>query len=79
MARDLAKTATFALLHFSVGFSVTYAFTGSINIATGVALVEPAVNTVVFFFHEQVWKRMAKGKAATTEQGAGHGLLCGHA
>jgi uncharacterized membrane protein len=53
--RDLTKTATFAALHFGVGFGVTYVLTGSIAIATGVALIEPAVNTVVFFFHERVW------------------------
>lgn len=62
MTRDLIKTATFAVLHFTVGFTVTYLFTGSVSIATGVALVEPMVNTVVFFFHERAWKR-AEGKA----------------
>ena len=29
MPRSLAKTVTFALLHFTVGFAVTYALTGS--------------------------------------------------
>jgi len=53
--RDLTKTGTFAALHFGVGFAVTYALTGSIAISTGVALIEPAVNTVVFFFHERAW------------------------
>ena len=40
--RDLTKTATFAALHFSVGFGVSYALTGSVAIATGVALIEAA-------------------------------------
>jgi len=57
MSLDLVKTATFAALHFSVGFGVTYALTGSIAISTGVALIEPSVNTVVFFFHEKAWQR----------------------
>ncbi len=56
--RDLAKTGSFAVLHFAVGFGVTYALTGSVVIATGVALIEPAVNTVVFFFHERAWSRI---------------------
>ncbi len=56
--RDLAKTGTFAVLHFAVGFGVTYALTGSVAIATGVALIEPAVNTVAFFFHERAWERL---------------------
>jgi len=58
MRRDLAKTLSFAVLHFSVGFGVTYALTGSAAIATGVALIEPAVNTVVFFLHERFWARL---------------------
>jgi len=63
MTRDLAKTATFAALHFAVGFGVSYAFTGSVAIATGIALVEPAVNTVVFFFHERAWRRLPAAPA----------------
>jgi uncharacterized membrane protein len=63
MTRDLMKTATFAVLHFAVGFTVTYAFTGSVAIAAGVALVEPAINTVVFFFHERAWRRADAARA----------------
>ena len=61
MRLDLVKTATFALLHFGVGFGVAYLLTGSVAIATGVALIEPAVNTVVFFFHEKAWRRFGPG------------------
>ncbi len=56
--QNLSKTASFAMLHFAVGFGVTYLLTGSIAVATGVALVEPAVNTVVFYFHERAWAQM---------------------
>lgn len=72
MARDLLKTASFATLHFGVGFGVTYALTGSVAIAAGVALIEPLVNTVIFFFHERAWQRLAPamgqrpGRAAAT-------------
>ncbi len=64
MPASLLKTLTFAVLHFSVGFGVTYALTGSVAIATGVALIEPSVNTVVFFFHERIWERFG-GRAAS--------------
>lgn len=57
MPQDLAKTVTFLLLHLAVGFSVAYAFTGSLSMAGGIALVEPLVNAVVFFFHEKVWRK----------------------
>ena len=57
MRRDLLKTISFAVLHFAVGFGVSYAFTGSIVIAGGIALIEPLANTVVFYFHERAWNR----------------------
>jgi len=57
MKRDLTKTCSFLALHLLVGFSVAYLFTGSIMIAGGIALVEPLVNAVVFFFHERAWRR----------------------
>lgn len=63
MRLDLVKTLSFAVLHFSVGFGVTFALTGSVAISTGVALIEPAVNTVVFFFHERAWQRFTASKA----------------
>jgi len=58
MTRDLLKTASFATLHFAVAFGVAYALTGSVAVATGIGLIEPLVNTVAFFFHEQFWKRI---------------------
>jgi uncharacterized membrane protein len=67
--RDLIKTATFAALHFSVGFGVSYALTGSLAIATGVALIEPAVNTVVFYLHERVWQHLGQAKATHGRHG----------
>lgn len=56
--RDLLKTLSFAVLHFGVAFTVAYALTGSIAIATGIGLIEPAANTVAFYFHERAWRRV---------------------
>ncbi|MFN3820165.1 DUF2061 domain-containing protein [Blastomonas sp.] len=55
MPRDLAKTLSYLAVHLTIGFSVAYAFTGSLEIAGGLAIVEPMVNAVAFFFHEKVW------------------------
>ena len=57
MQRDLFKTATFAALNIGVCFAVSFAFTGSAIIATGIALVEPLASTIVFYFHERAWSR----------------------
>ncbi|CWT25460.1 putative type II DNA modification methylase [Neisseria meningitidis] len=45
----MLKTLTFAALHFSTAFSITYVLTGSIGVSGAVALVEPLINTVVFY------------------------------
>ena len=55
--RDIMKTLSYGSLHFSVGFGVVYLLTGEVTLAAGVALIEPAVNTVVFYFHEKAWAR----------------------
>ena len=52
--REVAKTLSFALLHFAV--SVTFALTGSVAIATGISLIEPFANTIAFYLHERAWK-----------------------
>ena len=62
---DLAKTMTYLSIHLCIGFSVAYLFTGSFAIAGGIAIIEPCVNAVAFFFHEKVWKKaMAQASAA---------------
>lgn len=61
----MLKTLTFALLHFAVAFGATYTLTGSIGIAGGVALIEPLANTVVFYFHDKVWKRIENRNTAS--------------
>lgn len=58
----MLKTITFAILHFGVAFGVAYALTGSIGISGAVALIEPLVNTFVFYFHEKAWNRYEKKK-----------------
>lgn len=52
------KTTTFALMHFTVAFAVAYTLTGSIVVGGSVALVELAVNTLGFYFHEKIWQRI---------------------
>lgn len=60
------KTLTFAIIHFTVAFSVAYLLTGSIGISGALALLEPACNTVAFYLHERAWtwwgKRDVQGR-----------------
>ena len=51
----MKKTASFAVVHFIVAFTVGYLMTGSVLVGGAIALVEPAVNTVAYHFHESIW------------------------
>jgi uncharacterized membrane protein len=55
------KTFSFAVMHFTVAFSVAYLMTGSVMVGGAIALVEPAVNTVAFYVHERLWQRLRPG------------------
>ena len=59
----MTKTFSFAMLHFTVAFLLGWLFTGSLLVGGALALVEPACNTVVFHFHEKVWKRIERRRA----------------
>lgn len=57
MTLSLAKTGTFALVHFAVAFTIAYLLTGSVPIAGALALIEPLANTVAYLLHERAWAR----------------------
>lgn len=54
----MSKTASFAIMHFSIAFLVAWLLTGSAWVGGLVALVEPAVNTVAYYWHEKLWQRL---------------------
>lgn len=56
-SHSLAKTATFAIVHFTVAFGVAYLLTGSVAIASALALIEPLANTAAYLLHERAWAR----------------------
>ena len=62
MPPDLIKTLTYLSIHLTIGFSVAYMMTGSVALAGGIAVVEPCINAVAFFFHEKAWKRAGAGR-----------------
>lgn len=62
----MIKTITFAMMHFSIAFGVTYLITGDLVLGGLVAIIEPAVNTVGYFFHEKIWQKFDQKKSATT-------------
>lgn len=60
----MIKTITFGIMHFIIAFTVAYLLTGDVVIGGAVALVEPAVNTVAYYFHDRIWRRLEQPPAA---------------
>lgn len=58
------KTASFAIIHFSVAFTVTFALTGDAFLGGLMATIEPAINSIAYFFHEKVWLRKSQNTEA---------------
>lgn len=63
----MTKTMTFTAMHISIAFCVAWMMTGSWLVGGTVALVEPAINSVAYFFHERAWARRHSNSNATAE------------
>ena len=61
MSYKLNKTLTYGVMHLIVAMAVAYAITGSLAAALAIGLVEPAIQTVAYFFHEKAWARFGIG------------------
>lgn len=54
----IKKTISFSILHFLISFSVAYLLTGDLIIGGLIALIEPSINTIGYFFHEKYWNNI---------------------
>ncbi len=62
------KTGTYAITHFIVAIAVAYALTRDWRIAIAIGLIEPAAQTVAYFFHERVWERVSPATAPVSHR-----------
>lgn len=51
------KTCSYGLMHLVVAMTVAYLISGSWQVALGIGLIEPLVQTFAYTFHEEVWSR----------------------
>ena len=58
----MKKTLSFAAVHFTVAFSLGYLMTGSLVVGGALALLEPALNTVAYHWHERAWSRWGRAE-----------------
>jgi uncharacterized membrane protein len=56
--RQILKTSTYAMMHFVVAVGVAYALTQNWQIALGIGLIEPSVQTFAYTIHERLWERV---------------------
>lgn len=54
----MSKTISFGIMHVIVAFTVVWLLTGSWVVGGAVALIEPLINTIAYFFHEKAWTRI---------------------
>ncbi|MGP1273845.1 MAG: DUF2061 domain-containing protein [Caulobacterales bacterium] len=56
-SRNTAKAVTYAIMHLVVAMTVAFLLTWDWRAALAIGLIEPAVQTVAYYFHEKAWAR----------------------
>ena len=56
--RTLIKTLTWRLVWSTSTFIISYIVTGQAIIATGIAVAQMIVNTILYYIHEIVWNKI---------------------
>jgi uncharacterized membrane protein len=65
--RSILKGLTWRIGGTTVTILVAWLFTGSINIAAKIGLIETVLKISVFYIHERVWNRINIGKEKRPE------------
>lgn len=60
----LAQKTSQVLLHMSVAFGVTYAFTGSLATGGLAAILEPICNVVLLPLHDRLWSKAGRRRSS---------------
>jgi uncharacterized membrane protein len=56
--RTLIKTLTWRLVGSTSTFVISYVVTGQLMIATGIAIAQMIVNTILYYIPETVWNKI---------------------
>ena len=55
MKRIVTRLPSYGALHFTVAVTVAYVISGSWEVALGIGIVEPIVQTFAYALHEWFW------------------------
>jgi uncharacterized membrane protein len=59
--RLLLKTLSWRVIGSASTFLISYIVTGQLVLATGIAIAQMIVNTVLYYIHEIVWNKIKLG------------------
>ena len=59
--RLLLKTLSWRVIGSASTFLISYIVTGQLVLATGIAIAQMIVNTVLYYVHEIVWNKIKLG------------------
>lgn len=71
----MLKTLSFAAVHFTVAFTIGYLLTGSVLVGGTLALIEPACNTIAYYFHEKAWAHALARRGRSGGKATWRGVL----
>lgn len=55
--RSLAKTLTWRVIATLITASIVYILTGKFELAATIGLLDAAVKTVAYYYHERAWEK----------------------
>jgi uncharacterized membrane protein len=61
--RTLIKTLSWRVIGSTATFLISYIVTGQLVVATGIAIAQMIVNTVLYYIHEIVWNKIKWGNS----------------
>lgn len=53
------KTLSYGCMHFAVAVAVAFVISGSWQVALGIGLIEPLVQTIFYVLHERAWREVS--------------------
>lgn len=60
--RSLVKTVSWRITGSGATFAISYAISGSVGLASTIAVTQLVANTILYFIHERLWNRISWGQ-----------------
>lgn len=60
--RSLVKTISWRITGSTATFIISYAVLGNATVSGTIAMIQLTFNTLLYFFHERLWDRIAWGR-----------------